>query len=248
MIATTDEARALESGRPSERRSRSPHLVLNRDVVDSLWIASVLTGGSYLLAGALGWITAVNALEAFAVFTSYACTWLCVKQRRFNYAIGAMSTAAYCVLFWNQGLVASAALNAYLTPSLIYGWWRWRADAETRPVTHVEVRRLPVYLGVTALAYVGAVAIAGALGGTFAAADSVILVGSILAQFLLDNKKVETWFVWFAVNLVAIWLYLSSGLAIAGLQYVLFLATAVLGFWHWRLALRAPDSRGEKTP
>lgn len=234
MIAATDDVAAL--GRA--RLARSPRLVLNRDVLDSLWIAAALTGGSYVLAAALGWVTAVNPLEAFAVSTSYACTWLCVRQRRFNYPIGAMSTAAYCVLFWQQDLVASAALNAYLTPSLLYGWIRWRADADTRPVTHVERRWLPVYLGVTAVAYVGAVAVAGALGGTFAAADSVILVGSILAQFLLDNKKLETWVVWFAVDLVAIWLYLTSGLAIAGLQYVLFLVTAALGFRQWWLAMR----------
>jgi nicotinamide mononucleotide transporter len=139
MVAT-EEVRAPES----TGLSRSPHLVLNRDVVDSLWIAVALTGGSYLLAAALGWITAVNGLEAFAVFTSYACTWLCIRQRRFNYPIGALSTAAYCALFWQQGLVASAALNAYLTPSLLYGWIRWRADANTRPVSHVEGRWLPV--------------------------------------------------------------------------------------------------------
>ena len=238
MITATDDVLRLEPA----SRVRSPRLVLNREVVDSLWIAAALTGGSYVLAAALGWISAVNPLEAFAVFTSYSCTWLCVRQRRFNYPIGAMSTAAYCVLFWQQGLVASAALNAYLTPSLLYGWIRWRADADTRPVTHVERRWLPVYLGVTAVAYVGAVALAGALGGTFAAADSVILVGSILAQFLLDNKKLETWVVWFAVDIVAIWLYLTSGLAIAGLQYVLFLVTAVLGFRHWWLAMRAREA------
>lgn len=243
MIAATDDVRAIEPG----RLSRSPRLVLNRDVVDSLWIATVLTGGSYLLAAALGWITTVSALEAFAVFTSYSCTWLCVRQRRFNYPIGAMSTAAYCVLFWQQGLVASAALNAYLTPALLYGWIRWRADADTRPVGHLEARWLPAYLAVAAVAYIGAVAIAASLGGTFAAADSVILVGTLLAQFLLDNKKVETWIVWFAVDVVAIWLYLTSGLAIAGLQYVLFLVTAVLGFRQWGLAMRSPAVPSEST-
>lgn len=218
---------------------RSARAVLNRDVADSLWIAAVLTSVSYVVAVMLGWVATVDPLEAFAVLTSYSCTWLCIRQRRFNYPIGAMSTAAYCALFWQQGLVASAALNAYLTPSLLYGWIRWHADARTRPVGRVERRWLPLYLGVTAAFYVGAVATAGALGGTFAAADSVILVGSILAQFLLDNKKLETWVVWFVVDLVAIWLYLTSGLALAGLQFLLFLASAVLGFWQWRSALPA---------
>ena len=50
MIVAADDIRTFESSRPS----RSPRLVLNRDVIDSLWIAIVLTGGSYLLATAAG--------------------------------------------------------------------------------------------------------------------------------------------------------------------------------------------------
>ena len=127
----------LTAGRTS---TRNPSLVLNRDTAVALGLAVVLTGTSYVLAFALGWITEVNLLEAFAVATSYACTYLCVRQRRVNYPIGALSTAAYCLLFWQQGLLASAALNAYLTPMLVYGWFRWRSDAETRPVTRLALR------------------------------------------------------------------------------------------------------------
>ena len=80
----------------------------------------------------------------------------------------------------------------------------------------------------------GAFLLVGALGGSFPLADSVILVGTVLAQLLLDNKKLETWVVWILVNVVATWVYFSAGLAIAGIQYVLFLANAVWGFVAWR--------------
>jgi hypothetical protein len=60
MIAATDEV----VGTQSSRLLRSPQLILNRDVLDSLVIAAVLTGGSYLLAASLGWVTGVNPLEA----------------------------------------------------------------------------------------------------------------------------------------------------------------------------------------
>jgi nicotinamide mononucleotide transporter len=219
--------------------ARNPRLVLNRDTLESLGVAVLLTGASYVVALLLGWTTGVNALEAFAVFTSYACTYLCVKQRRFNYVFGALSTAAYCILFAGQGLYASAALNAYLLPTLVYGWFRWRADVDSRPVTHVRPRWVPAYLGLAAVAFAGAFALNSLLGGSFAVTDSVILVGTILAQFLLDNKKLETWFVWAVVNVLAIWQYFSSGLAIVGLQYVFFLGNAVWGWYSWRRSMRA---------
>ena len=216
---------------------RNPSLVLNRDVAVSFLVAIGLTGASYLVGLLFGWIDGVNPLEAFAVFTSYACTYLCVKQRRFNYPIGALSTAAYCLLFWQQGLYASMALNAYLTPMLVYGWFRWRADSDARPVTRLALAWVPVYLGVAGVAFAAASLLNSALGGSFAVADSVILVGTIVAQLLMDNKKLESWVVWFVVNVAAIIVYFSSGLPIAGLQYVFFLGNAVWGFAQWRRAL-----------
>jgi nicotinamide mononucleotide transporter len=199
-----------------------------------LWVAAAVTALSYVVGFILGWTSDVNPLEAFAVFTSYSCTYLCVKQRRFNYVIGVTSTVAYFVLFWQQGLLASAILNAYLTPTLVYGWIRWRADIDRRPVTHLIPRWAIVYGLATAAAFAGALALTSAFGGSFALTDSVILVGSILAQFLMDNKKIENWIVWLVVDVVAVWEYVSSGLAIAGLQYVFFLATAVWGWISWR--------------
>ena len=231
LLARTSRRVSAGSTRPSSPR---------RDLVVALVAAVLLTGASYGIGLLAGWIDGVDRLEALAVATSYASTILCVLQRRANYVMGAMSTAAYAVLFLQHELLASALLNLYLTPQLAYGWVRWRRDAQTRPVTWLvsQWRWIPVYLAVTVVAYLGANWLVDVLGGRLALADSAILAGSLLAQFLLDNKRIETWLVWIAVNLVAIWTYSMAGLVVAGLQYVVFLVTAVLGFRVWRRSTR----------
>ena len=115
--------------------------------------AVLLTCGSYGLGILAGWIDGIDWLEASAVATSYASTILCIQQRRANYVFGVMATAAYAVLFLQHGLLASALLNVYLAPQLVYGWVRWRRDTETRPVTWLvrQWRWIPAYLGVTAV-------------------------------------------------------------------------------------------------
>lgn len=224
----------LEWGRAGTNSS------LRRQLALPVALGVVLTGASYGVGALAGWIDHVDWLEAFAVATSYVCTILCIQQRRVNYVVGALSTAAYAVLFLQNGLLASALLNIYLTPQLAYGWYRWRRDADTRPVTWVlrQWRWIPVYLAVTVAAYLGATWLVQSLGGRLAWTDSAILAGSLLAQFLLDNKRIETWFVWIAVNLLAIWTYGSAGLVVAALQYVVFLVTAVWGFRAWRRSMR----------
>jgi nicotinamide mononucleotide transporter len=220
-----------------------------RNIIESVIIGVVLTALSYVVGLAFAWIATVNALEAFAVFTSYMSTYLCVKERRFNYVAGAISTFAYAILFLQTGLLASAVLNFYLTPTLVYGWIRWRNDADTRPVTRVSWKMVPVYLVVAGLFYFGAVQIVALLGGTLAVFDSAILAGTVLAQFLLDNKKIENWLVWAVVNVLAIYVYATSGLALVAFQYVFFLANTVYGFVVWNRSrnethksVRADDS------
>lgn len=214
-----------------------------RNIIESIIIAVIATGISYWIGLQFGWIKRIGSfndwLEVFAVFTSYSCTWLCVVERRINYPIGSISSAAYALLFWKQGLIASSILNIYLVPALAYGWWRWNRDIDTRPVTYVRKIHWPIYLILAGSGYYGAVLLNHALKGTMAWSDGVILAGSILAQFLLDNKKLENWIIWAIVDIIAIWEYFTTGLPLVGVQYVLFLANTVYGFYTWNKSQNA---------
>lgn len=214
-----------------------------QDVFDSLIIAFLLTALSYTVGLAMHWESSLNWLEVFAVLTSYSCTYLCVKERRLNYPIGAISTAAYSVLFLQSHLLASAVLNVYLTPTLLYGWIRWRKDKDTRPVTHVALWQIPLYLLIAAAGYVGASLLSHQLGGSMAWTDAVILVGTIIAQFLLDNKKLENWGVWTLVNGFAIYTYLASGLYLVAFQYLFFLLNTFYGYIVWKRSMHDKSIR-----
>ena len=210
-----------------------------KDVLIGLGIGVVATTLSYVVGFVFGWITEVSYLEAFAVFTSYTCTYLCVKERRINYPIGAISNAAYAFLFYSFGLMGSAVVTAYLTFSLIYGWFRWKKDSETKPVGYVERRYWKYYLLATAAAFAGGFGIYHLTGAQVVWTDLVVMAGSILAQFLLDNKKMENWYAWIVVNVFAIYTYINSGLYIAGFQYIFFLGNAFYGIYVWRKSMKA---------
>lgn len=210
---------------------------IRQDLSDSVLIGVVLTALSYAVGLLTGWETSLDWLEVFAVFTSYSCTYLCVKERRFNYPIGAASTAAYTILFLQSHLYLSAILNAYLTPALIYGWFRWRRDIVTRPVSRVALKWVPVYAAITGTAYLIAVLISQHMNGSMAWTDGVILAGTILAQFLLDNKKLENWAIWFIVDVIATWEYFATGLYLVGFQYIFFLLNTLYGYYVWQRSM-----------
>ena len=210
-------------------------MTLFRNVfVQAALIAVVLTTATYILAFSVGWVTEPNWLEILASGLNYGATYLSIKQRRFFYVIGIGASAIYAVVYGQSGLLASAVLSMYLTTSLVYGFLRWGGDGNTRPAHHLSWKWLPVYVAITAIFYTGAVITVSLLGGSFAFWDSAILVLTILAQFLLDNKVMETWIVWTLVNIVGTIIYFQSGLYFAAVQQVLFGMANLWGWLSWR--------------
>ena len=201
--------------------------------LNSIIIATILTGASYFTAMQMGWIDSLNWLEIVAVWTSYVCTILCVAESRSNYVWGAVSVVLLSILFWEQKLMSSAILNAYLFPTLIWGWYRWKPDHDPRPVSWVDLNWWPVYLAATMTVWFALSHISDRLGATLAGPDSFILVSSILAQFLLDQKKLENWFVWMAVNIFSIYTYFEAGLYLVAFQSVFFLINNFVGIYFW---------------
>lgn len=186
-----------------------------------------------------------DPLEQLAVFTSFICTYLCVIQSRWNYAWGVLTVAVYSLVFYRAGLYGSMALNIYLIPTLMYGWFVWGPDEKTIPVEHVKMTNIPLYLLATCATYVGAYWIISLIGGDLAGWDAWILIGSILAQFLLDRKKIETWLVWFAVNVVSIQVYWASELYAVAIQYCFFLLNTSFGAYMWYQSMK--DSQNVET-
>jgi nicotinamide mononucleotide transporter len=219
---------------------------MNQKVIDSFVVAIIATCLSYTLIGVLGIIAMspwMTALEAVAVLTSYSCTYLCTVQTRWNYPIGVLTTAVWSLLFFLQGLPALAVFNLYLVFSLAYGWFRWGPDRTTRPVTSVKPLDWLFYAGI-GLAITGLFLVANWLfmpGMTFMAAtaslskiDILLAAMSGVAQLQLDNKKIENWYIWIAVDLISIPYFWFIGMPATSIQYLAFLANAVWACFEWK--------------
>lgn len=198
-------------------------------------IATILTGLSYIVADWMGWarLGEINYLEAFAVWTSYICTWLCVHQTRWNYPIGIVTTFAYSILFWQFELYSLAIFNMYLVGSLAYGYWRWGSDTDTRPVTRLTPWSYLNYSILALVVYGFLFLINLAFGHEMTWLDVVLAVASGVAQFMLDNKKLENWILWIFIDIVSIWFYFETGLFIVAFQYFSFLLNAFYGYYKW---------------
>lgn len=208
-----------------------------KSILESFILASMITG-VLLLATHFLTHNPINWIETVSVFFSFACTWLCTRQVRFNYVLGVISTVFLSITFWQAGLFGSMALNIYLVPTVVIGWFMWKKDTNPLPVEHVKLKKIGLYLVFTIVTWAGALFVIDFFGGKLALLDGWLLVGTVLAQFLLDRKKIETWVIWVIVDIVSVYVYFQSGLYLLSAQFLLFLANAVFAWFQWNKSMK----------
>jgi nicotinamide mononucleotide transporter len=154
---------------------------------------------------------------------------------------GIVGGLLFAYVFFGAKLYADVTLQLFFLVTSIDGWRRWRAGAARElPVT----RSKPVTLGKLALGGVLVAVLHGLLLHRFTDAyapfvDSAILVFSVLGQFLLMQRRVETWWCWLLVNSLAVPVYWLRGLHLTSLLYAAYWVNALVSLRHWRSDLAA---------
>jgi nicotinamide mononucleotide transporter len=221
-----------------------PKVAIKNVFLQAAIIAVMFTGTTYALALTLGWLTpqTLNWFELVAGALSYVATFLCIKQKRAYAIVGIVGSILWAYVFWSNDLLASAVVNAYLAIILIYGYWRWGKDTNPRPVHHLAWKWVPVYALSTAVIYFGAVWITDALGGKMAFWDAAILVFTILAQLLQDQKVIFAWVVWGAVNVAGVILYFNTEIYFAMVQQLIFGFANIWGWMEWKKTMKEQEA------
>ena len=67
--------------------------------------------------------------------------------------------------------------------------------------------------------------------------DTFTTAAAFVAMWLMAIKKIENWNFWIITNIVSIPLYFVKGFGFTGIQYIVFLVSAILGYKEWKKIL-----------
>lgn len=181
----------------------------------------------------------MNGIEAIAAALGVVNVLLVVRRSLWNYPFGLAMVALYFFVFFDARLYSDALLQIFFFAVQLYGWWAWvRADRAADQ--HIVIERLTARKrawwggGIIAVAAVWGTAMASLTDAAAPHVDGAIAVASVAAQILQSRRKVECWWLWIAVDLAAIPLFLSRGLAVTAALYGIFLVLALLGLREWQ--------------
>lgn len=178
----------------------------------------------------------VSWAELFGFITGIACVALAVAQRIETFPVGIANNVFFVILFTDARLYADAALQIVYIALGLMGWWAWAANI--RGQTPYVRRASPALLaGTTVAVGVATLILIPVLRAAHGAApgwDALTTSMSLGAQLLLNLKRLETWYVWIAVDVIYVPLYFSRDLNLTALVYIVFLLLCIQGWRQWR--------------
>jgi nicotinamide mononucleotide transporter len=179
----------------------------------------------------------VSVVEVVGFVSGALCVWLVARQNVWNWPVGIANNVTFFVLFWAAGLYADSALQVVYVGLAGYGWWAWVRGGDARAGLSVSLTTGRQWMVLGSVGIVGTLlftwVLAVATDSTVPLPDAVTTVLSLLATWGQARKKVESWWLWIAADLIYIPLYAYKDLWLTSVLYVGFLALCVLGLRHW---------------
>ncbi|MBY9062165.1 nicotinamide riboside transporter PnuC [Sphingomonas yunnanensis] len=182
----------------------------------------------------------MSLIEWIATLLGIACVALAARRSVWTFPTAIGSVILLGAVVFEQRLYSDALLQAFFVVANLYGWATWqRARRDAGEVTVEQ-------LGGTARLGWGSATVAAALlwgaamhrltDAAYPWWDAGIAAASVSAQLLMARRKLENWWLWIAVDLASVPLYLAKQLYLFAGLYLVYLALAVLGLVEWRRA------------
>ena len=196
------------------------------------------------------WDYPMSYLEFFGTIAGGIAVWLSARANVWSWPIGLINVTLFFFLFYQVQLYPDMFLQVFFFVTNLIGWWRWK-----HPKTGEENKKLELRVSYMPLKQMIVLSIMGLIGtvlfGSFASRlheilpvifskpsafpylDSFVTVMSIVATYLMIQKKVECWILWIVIDALATYLYFAKGIKFVGIEYFVFCFLAAFGLWNW---------------
>ncbi len=185
----------------------------------------------------------MNSIETTAAVFGFLCVVFTVRQNVWCWPTGLVQVFLYIFVFYRVKLYSDMILHVIYVYMQIYGWRNWLRGGENRselPVSDLSGKALAacVFLCAVATASTG-YAMASFTDASVPYFDAFTTAASLIAQWLMAKKKIESWYFWISVDIVAIGVYYYKDLFFTSALYATFLILAVSGLIAWQRSFAA---------
>ena len=189
----------------------------------------------------LTYASEINLLEFLGLVFGLLAVWFLIKENLYTWPAGIIYVLISFVIFYQARLYADLGLHVVFLILNVYGWYYWvngkKADQEDLPVTRTTFKSMLLVLGGCIF---GIFLIAELLKTTDAALpywDSTTTAVSVGAMWLQARKKIESWYLWLFVDLLATGIYINREIYFYATLYGVYIILAVIGWQAWKKSM-----------
>lgn len=184
-------------------------------------------------------------VEAIAVFFGVVCVWLTIRQNIWCWPTGLVQVVLFAYIFFGAKLYSDMILHVIYIVMQFYGWYYWLHGGKEGVKLSVTYQTssqnftwlMVVAFGTAAWGYT----MASFTDAAIPYGDAFTTVASLVAQWLMARKVLESWVCWIAVDVVAIGIYFYKALYLTTGLYVVFLIMATMGYFAWKKSEAAEE-------
>lgn len=182
----------------------------------------------------------MSTLETIAVMSTLWCVWLTKRQYILSWPVGIIAAVAYGVFFYKINLYADMSLQVVFVLQSIFGWYNWYKPNQTQlPVITLDKNEFILHLF---LCFLFSCLIGATLSNTTNSKqpflDAFASCLSLLANWYLTEKIIQSWYLWIAVDVLLIYIFVSRGFYPSATLYFILLLLSVNGLFSWRRDLK----------
>ena len=191
-------------------------------------------------------ITGLDLLGISGLVFGLLCVYFLIKESLWTWPFGILYVLVSFVTFWQARLYGDFLLHVFYLVLNVYGWYFWvkgnKTDNQAVVITRQSAKQALLTLGITVIAVVVFAQFLISIPDWFSSAgpasipywDSTTTVLSVAGMWLTARKKIDNWYYWFAVDVLATGVYYYKGLYFYSVLYFIYIGMAVAGYLSWK--------------
>lgn len=206
-----------------------------------IWLLLAIASG-VLLAGAYTQHIPLDPMEVWGFVTGAVCVLLVVEENIWNFPIGIANNFVFIALFLSSRLYGDMGLQVIYVALGVHGWYEWLRGGVGHTVLHVNRLRLRegvLLSGIGSVATLGLTYYFTTIHDAAPFLDALTTVLSLIAQYLLNWKRLENWYIWIIADVIYVGLYAFKHLYLTAVLYALFIGMCLAGLAAWKRSLQA---------
>ncbi len=180
-------------------------------------------------------------VEVCGTLTGFLYLGFSIRQHFLTWPAGLLNALFYIAVFFSSKIYADMTLQFYYVAISIYGWWSWHHGSATGNILKVTRTSKSLWmklLGASIFLFI----VIGYILVRFTDSpvpiwDGLTTALSIVATWMLAQKKIEHWLMWIVVDAISMGLFIVKGLYPTTLLFFVYTILAIYGYCEWRKEL-----------